>query len=430
MRILLLFLCLATPLLADEEIVVHLSSQVELTPLYLAPIQVSDSGFDKNYIASLEKVLRFDFEHNGKTEISGSPKTLCKIETEIKNRKATVKLSSGSSSKGIEGIHLTGELAKDRQLLHRIHDTLLHALFQTEGIAETHVLYTVRSRKSDNPSEWASDVWESDYDGANAKQLTHDGCLCVTPTFIPAKSHGPCRNFLYVSYKIGQPKIYAGILGESAGKRLTFLRGNQLMPTVAPTLDKVAFISDITGNPDLFVQDYSPEKGLQGKPRQVFCAPGATQGTPTFSPDGKRLAFVSNKDGSPRIYILDLPPPGASVKNLKPKMISKKAKENTCPAWSPDGKKIAYSAMTSGTRQIWIYDILTGDEMQLTEGYGHKENPAWAPNALHLMFNSTHASSSELYMINLNQKKAVKITNGQGEKRFPSWEPLRKGKEV
>jgi len=426
MRILLhLLLLCCIPLLANDEIVVHLSSQEQLMPLFLAPLQDKESGFDKSYLSALEKVLRFDFDHNGKTEISTSSKTVYKVETVITKKIANIKIIYGESVKGIEGITLTGELAKDRQILHRVHDTLFETLFNVRGIAETHILFTLRNRKSDNPAEWTNDVWEIDYDGANARQLTHDGCLCVTPTFVPSKNKGPCRNFLYVSYKIGQPKIYAGSLEESIGKRLTYLRGNQLMPAVSPTLDKIAFISDITGNPDLFIQEYSPEKGLEGKPRQIFCASGATQGTPTFSPDGKKLAFVSNKDGTPRIYILEIPAPGASINQLKPKMISKKTKENTCPAWSPDGKKIAYSAMTSGTRQIWVYDTTTGEEVQLTDGHGHKENPAWAPNALHLMFNSSTTASSDLFMINLNQKKAVKITSGQGEKRFPAWEPAR-----
>lgn len=110
------------------------------------------------------------------------------------------------------------------------------------------------------------------------------------------------------------------------------------------------------------------------------------------------------------------------MSNLKPQIISKKTRENTCPAWSPDGKKIAYSAISSGVRQIFIYDIERGTETQLTDGYGHKENPTWAPNSLHLMFNSTTPDSSELFMINLNQKKGVKVTRGSGEKRFPAWE--------
>jgi TolB protein len=102
-------------------------------------------------------------------------------------------------------------------------------------------------------------------------------------------------------------------------------------------------------------------------------------------------------------------------------MISKKTRENTCPDWSPDGSKISYSALVSGIRQIWIYDVETGEEMQLTKDAIHKENSVWAANSLHLMFNSCGSGTADLYMINLNQKKAIKITQGLGENRFPAW---------
>jgi TolB protein len=423
MRILLFIFFLGFPLFANDEITVHLTTQNNLAPLFIHSIAESGSGFEKNYLAALEKVVRFDFDHNGVTQICSSPNGSATLDILIDQKKLSMKLTRGKISKGVDQIVLTGDLNKDRQTLHRIHDTLLGALYDAKGVASARVIYTVKTRKTDQSSQWVSDVWEADYDGANARQTTQENCLIVTPTFVPAKEGSRARHFLYVSYKGGQPKIFAAALGEAAGKRLTYLRGNQLMPAISPTLDKMAFISDITGNPDLFVQDFSLEKGLLGTPRQVFCAPSATQGSPTFSPEGKKLAFVSNKDGTPRIYILDIPEAGTSVKNLKPKMITKKTRDNTCPAWSPDGKKIAYSAMASGTRQIWVYNLETGEEIQLTDGNGHKENPAWAPNSLHLLFNSCTANFAELYMINLNQKKAVKITSGPGEKRFPSWEP-------
>ncbi len=64
----------------------------------------------------------------------------------------------------------------------------------------------------------------------------------------------------------------------------------------------------------------------------------------------------------------------------------------------------------------------TGQEWQLTDGTGNKENPSWAPDSQHLVFNSTDGHSSELYLVNLNQPDVVKITSGPGIKHYPSWE--------
>jgi len=445
----LLIILLFAPLFAEEEIVVHLSNEERLAPLYLNPIEDIRSGFNASYLRSLEKVLSFDLNHNGKTELVtqtnarkeqvGREKGLHVFEREkwrelgcdfvvkvaISDKKLTTSLFSVSTGaiKGIDGIPLSGKLEQDRRILHSVADSMHEALFGVRGVCETRILYTIRTRDGSNSSDWITEVWEADYDGANARQITHHAGLCVTPTYVPSVGSGRCNHLLYVCYQVGQPKIYATSVDTGESMRLTFMRGNQLMPVISPKMDQMAFISDITGNPDLFVQDFSLDEGLLGKPRQVFCAPQAAQGTPTFSPDGKQLAFVSNKDGTPRIYVLTIPKGGASIKDVKPQLVSKQNRNNTCPAWSPDGTKIAYSATTLGVRQVWIYDFITGKESQLTDGYGHKENPTWAPDSLHLMFNSSTATTSELFLINLNQKKTVKITGGPGEKRFPAWEP-------
>ncbi|MFS8564368.1 MAG: DPP IV N-terminal domain-containing protein [Rhabdochlamydiaceae bacterium] len=102
-------------------------------------------------------------------------------------------------------------------------------------------------------------------------------------------------------------------------------------------------------------------------------------------------------------------------------MISKENQENSCPAWSPDGKKLAYSAKTNGVRQIWIYDFETKEEKQLTEGPGIKENPSWASDSNHIVFDATDAVSSDLYIVNLNQPEAIKISQGPGVKHYPTW---------
>lgn len=445
---LVLLLVLFGPLRASDEILVRLQTATPMLPVYVAQIEVRDASQSKLYIDNLEQILRFDFDHNGRTQVlpfteqkealakkaktpGGFEATTWKglgvlyvITTKLERQHLIAELFciNTQSAKQLEPVRLLGTVQEDRRAIHRLADAIHQEMLGVEGIASTKILYTLRSRfDPKDPGRAVAEVWESDYDGANARQLTFEQSYCVTPVYVPAKPGYLPGSFMYVSYRQGQSKIFASKLGGSTSQRVVTLGGNQLMPAISPQRNLLAFVSDISGRADLFVQPFNAETGVVGKPRQVFSAPKSTQASPSFHPAGHQLVFVSNKDGTPRLYLLEVDQAtGESIG--KPRMISKVNRENTAPAWSPDGSKIAYSAMTEGVRQIWIYDCLKQSEWQLTQGPGHKENPAWAQNSLHLVFNSAEGASSELYLVNLNQPKARKISTGPGEKRFPSWQ--------
>lgn len=444
----------ANRLFAEDEIVVRLSSESTRLPLFIENIQDESSAFPKDYLQALRAVFSFDMNYNGMTSVITSKdkkryhtlneqegfEVACdfnkckdadvfyviKMKMEGKNLLSKVISVNGQSVKLIEGITCTGDLAKDRKTIHFLADSICQLLFQKQGIASSRILLTEKKKIQAGPKgeiKWVSEIYEADYDGANKRQLTNEGAYCVTPLYVPVKdaSHGPA--LVFVSYKIGQPKIYYTTLKDGKTKRLTTLRGNQITPQISQDATKIAYACDSQGRSDLFLQTFTPSAGTLGKPIQIFTAKGAANASPTFSPEGNKIAFVSNKDGSPKIYIMDLPSPGAKLKDIHPQLISKRCRENSAPSWSPDGKKIAYSAKAQGARQIWIYDLETGQERQLTDGKGDKENPMWAQNSLHLLFNSNLDDTTDIYLINLNQPEAVKITEGEGEKRFPCWKP-------
>jgi len=313
--------------------------------------------------------------------------------------------------------HLRKALYTDRRIMHEIADLVYEECAEKKGIAQTQIYYALQLF---HEGKWKSEIWMADYDGKNARQLTEENSYCIHPTLFTASGSFTNNHYLYVNYKLGQPKIFISTFDQKKGTPFLNLRGNQLLPSFSQKGDMLAFICDASGQADLFLHLFSPEKGLVGKPLQLFSSPSAVQASPTFRPDGKKLAFVSDHEGTARIYLISIP----SLRNWKrpqPTCLTHKYRENTCPSWSPDGTKLAYSAKIDGIRQIMVYDFITREEMQLTTGKKHKENPCWAPNSTHLIFNTADPSSSELFLINLKQKEMVQITEGQGRKHYPTW---------
>lgn len=413
-------------LLFCQDLEVRLATRSHLRPVYL-------SDFNEEW----RSILEFDLNNNGYATVLPTEEDLEKTLTGAdlrshfdlarwKREKVSFCLAATITQNHLELTAFNIEkgtskkypsIPLERNAIHQLADALQKDLFGTEGIASLKLIYTQRTHTgTEKGHDWISEVWLSDADGAQTKQLTAEGSYCLSPYFINP------HEFFYVSEKSGQTKIYRASLSNPKGELMVDMRGNQALPSLSKKGTHIAFITDIAGRPDLFIQNLDPQGRMNGKARQLFSAPRATQATPTFSPDGKQIAFVSDKDGPPRIYLLNLVSAKDSPKS-HPRLLTKKNRENTSPSWSPDGTKLAYSAKVDGVRQIWIYDFLTDEETPLTTGPQNKENPSWAPDSFHLVYNTESEDTCELFLINLNQGEPVQISKGAGQKRFASWQP-------
>lgn len=280
----------------EGPIVVSLATESALDPLYLLPMTKEQSELSESTVRQLEQILTFDLNHNGATFVSkrtpendqfGQSGTFNQlgsasgwkerniyyvVKPQIQgNKLALIMLDVQKQAlKSADSFPLTGNINEDRRQIHRAADVIHKALIETDGIASTKILYTIKTQNSSDSSKAISEVWECDYDGGNPRQLTQERTTCVTPVYLPPKPGYTSGAFLYVSYILGQPKIYIASLKEGKSSRLTYLRGNQLMPAISQQRDKVAFISDVTGNPDLFLQNFSLEKGLSANLSRSF----------------------------------------------------------------------------------------------------------------------------------------------------------------
>ncbi len=427
-----------------EEIVVHLPVDNDKTySVYLAKMRPCETAHQE----AIYDTLVYDLKNNGRTLLlpinenlqylayHSDPEEAFQVKKwkDAKSRFVVVpKIEKNELQIQVFDVHtatlkslhpqpLTGDLSEDIRSVHKCSSVIHKIMFGQPGVASKRILYSYQPKVDPESNIWHAEIWEMDYDGRNVRQVTEENNYTISPSFFPLESGDNNYHFMYVTYKQGQPRIYFASRKSPKGRPLVPLRGNQLLPSFSRKGDKIAFISDVGGKADLFVQSFSIERGVLGKPIQVYSFPGSVQASPTFSPDGSTLAFVCDKSGTPRVYTINVAEVVKTRTIPEAHVISKLNRDNTAPSWSADGKKIAYSAKTNGVRQIWIYDVETKEEWQLTLGLGDKENPTWAPDSFHLAYNTT-SPTFDIFILNINQREPIKLTQGPGKKHYPTFE--------
>ena len=110
-----------------------------------------------------------------------------------------------------------------------------------------------------------------------------------------------------------------------------------------------------------------------------------TAKTPNISPDGKSVLFVINhKDSASNSYrnqIWITPLEGG-----KQEQLTYVGTSNHSPAWSPDGKLMAYLSNAMGSSQIWLMNLETRDTQQLTDLSEGAWQPVWSPDGNKIAF--------------------------------------------
>jgi len=168
-----------------------------------------------------------------------------------------------------------------------------------------------------------------------------------------------------------------------------------LPPTLTPTLTggggRIAFASNRSGSIQVWVMDW---QGNQR--RQITTLPnGACD--PAWSPDGRRLAFISPCQGprssypGSKIYLTGLD--GQNVEALPLPL------GGFDPAWSPDGRQIAFSYIYENKISIGLYNLETQTITELTGHGSRSAQPAWASSGETLAFISDDRQMGEIWLI-------------------------------
>jgi Tol biopolymer transport system component len=160
-------------------------------------------------------------------------------------------------------------------------------------------------------------------------------------------------------------------------------------PTIAPDGSRIVFsLANATGQQLLSVNN-------QGQDRKDLTKTSLNH-WPAFSPDGKHIAFGSSRDGPFEIYLMDTD--GGNVRRL-----TKGKALNMRPAWSPDGKQIAFTSNRDGNYEIYVMDAEGGNVRRITRNAERDDYPAWHPDGKRLVMVCERAGRSDLYLVEMGQ---------------------------
>ncbi len=131
-----------------------------------------------------------------------------------------------------------------------------------------------------------------------------------------------------------------------------------------------------------------------------------------LSPDGKRAVF------SARGEIFTVPAKEGNTRNLS----NSSGSNERHPAWSPDGKWIAYISDATGEEELCLVSHDGNEEIRLTaDGHCHRYHLTWSPDSKKLVFSD---KDLKLYYIDIDSKKLFQIDEAKrNEIRDYVWSP-------
>jgi Tol biopolymer transport system component/predicted Ser/Thr protein kinase len=155
-----------------------------------------------------------------------------------------------------------------------------------------------------------------------------------------------------------------------------------------------------------------PTAGGKAKPPQKFIVSTRNDHEPEFSPDGKKIVFVSDRSGNQELWVCDAD--GSNPVQLT--FLGGPVIDSGMPHWSPDSRRLTFGASIEGHSEVYVLNASGGNPRRMTSNPTGARNPNWSRDGRWILFDSATPTYG-IYKMPAEGGPAVLVAKG-------GWGPL------
>ncbi len=212
----------------------------------------------------------------------------------------------------------------------------------------------------------------------------------------------------FVRARSGVKELWLADWDGQSEEQVTRLGSIVLSPAWHPSGRWLAFTSFHLGQPALVAAD------LERDDLRIVSS-SRTPGAPAYSPDGKSIAYSSTEEGNAEIYI-------ARADGSRPRRITFDPEIDTEPSWSPSGRRLVFTSGRPGKPQLFAVNVDGSGLDQLTFEDAWCGSPDWSPVGERIVHVIRIEGTFELALIRADGTGGQRLTVGGGCEN-PHWAP-------